>query len=221
MNEYIHLWKGEAFPGGSDSKDSTCKAGDLGWIPEESMTAHSSILAWRISMDRGAWRATVHGVAKCWKRPGDWTKTRGGNPTERRGQRRARPRGLFRGSWARRLRGRWVWRLPWPWPGFRAPRIRPGRARLGPGEGSRGRPTFWSTSTDWPGAWKGNSRPGACSGQGRLSHGVFPWCAGSEKAPDRRRTTVSERPVPFSSSLAIPSLSWELCLVAADPSQFL
>ena len=28
------------------------------------MAAHSSILAWRIPMDRGAWRATVHGVAK-------------------------------------------------------------------------------------------------------------------------------------------------------------
>ena len=25
---------------------------------------HSSILAWRIPMDRGAWWATVHGVAK-------------------------------------------------------------------------------------------------------------------------------------------------------------
>ena len=25
---------------------------------------HFSILAWRIPMDRGAWRATVHGVAK-------------------------------------------------------------------------------------------------------------------------------------------------------------
>ena len=28
------------------------------------MAIHASILAWRISMDRGAWRATVHGVAK-------------------------------------------------------------------------------------------------------------------------------------------------------------
>ena len=26
----------------------------------------SSILAWRILMDRGAWRATVHGVTKSW-----------------------------------------------------------------------------------------------------------------------------------------------------------
>ena len=28
---------------------------------EEGMTTHSSVLAWRIPMDRGAWRATVHG----------------------------------------------------------------------------------------------------------------------------------------------------------------
>ena len=28
------------------------------------MAAHSSILAWRIPMDREAWRSTVHGVAK-------------------------------------------------------------------------------------------------------------------------------------------------------------
>ena len=26
------------------------------------MATHSSILAWRISMDRGAWQAVVHGV---------------------------------------------------------------------------------------------------------------------------------------------------------------
>ena len=31
---------------------------------EEGMATYSSILAWRISMDKGAWRATVHGVAK-------------------------------------------------------------------------------------------------------------------------------------------------------------
>ena len=38
----------------------------LGWKDplEEGMTTQSSILAWRIPMDRGAWRATVHGVAK-------------------------------------------------------------------------------------------------------------------------------------------------------------
>ena len=31
---------------------------------EEGMATHSSILAWRIPMDRGAWWATVHSVAK-------------------------------------------------------------------------------------------------------------------------------------------------------------
>ena len=31
---------------------------------EEDMATHSSILAWRIPMDRGTWRATVHGVVK-------------------------------------------------------------------------------------------------------------------------------------------------------------
>jgi len=33
---------------------------------EKGMTTHSSILAWRIPMDRGTWQATVHGVAKSW-----------------------------------------------------------------------------------------------------------------------------------------------------------
>ena len=38
----------------------------LGWEDplQEGMETHSSILAWRIPMDRGAWWATVHGVAK-------------------------------------------------------------------------------------------------------------------------------------------------------------
>ena len=31
---------------------------------EEDMATHCSILAWRISMDRGAWWATVHGVTQ-------------------------------------------------------------------------------------------------------------------------------------------------------------
>ena len=37
----------------------------LGWEDplEREMATHSSI-AWRIAMDRGAWWATVHGVAK-------------------------------------------------------------------------------------------------------------------------------------------------------------
>ena len=38
----------------------------LGWDDslEEDMATHSSILAWKIPMDRGAWWATVHGIAK-------------------------------------------------------------------------------------------------------------------------------------------------------------
>ena len=38
----------------------------MGWEDplEKDVATHSSILAWRIPMDRGTWRATVHGVAK-------------------------------------------------------------------------------------------------------------------------------------------------------------
>ena len=40
----------------------------LGWEDplEKGMENHSSILAWRISMDRGTWQTTVHGVEKSW-----------------------------------------------------------------------------------------------------------------------------------------------------------
>ena len=31
---------------------------------EDKMATHPNILAWKISMDRGAWRVTVHGVAE-------------------------------------------------------------------------------------------------------------------------------------------------------------
>ena len=38
----------------------------LGWEDhlEKGMATHSSVLAWRIPMDRGAWWAIVHGVTK-------------------------------------------------------------------------------------------------------------------------------------------------------------
>ena len=40
----------------------------LGWEDplEEGIAIHFSILHWRIPMDRGAWWATVHGLAKSW-----------------------------------------------------------------------------------------------------------------------------------------------------------
>ena len=43
----------------------------LGWEDslEEGMATHSSVLVWRIPMDRGAWQATVHGVAKSRTQP--------------------------------------------------------------------------------------------------------------------------------------------------------
>ena len=58
------------FPGGSDNEESSYSVGDLvqsmGWEDplEEGMATHSSILAWRILVNRGAWWTTVHGVAK-------------------------------------------------------------------------------------------------------------------------------------------------------------
>ena len=62
----------QGFPDGSEGKESTCSAGDLGLIPvwedplEEDMATHFSIFAWRIPMDRGAWLAVAHGVTKRW-----------------------------------------------------------------------------------------------------------------------------------------------------------
>ena len=46
----------------------------LGWYIntfEKGMAAHSSIPAWRIPMDRGAWQATVLGVTKSWTQLSD------------------------------------------------------------------------------------------------------------------------------------------------------
>jgi len=40
----------------------------MGWEDplEEDMATHSSILAWKIPMDRGAWLATLYVVTKNW-----------------------------------------------------------------------------------------------------------------------------------------------------------
>ena len=35
------------------------------------MTTHSSVLAWKIPMDRGAWQVRVRGVPKSWTRVSD------------------------------------------------------------------------------------------------------------------------------------------------------
>ena len=54
-----------SFPGGSNGKESPAVwetwVESVGWEDplEEGMATHSSILAWRIPMVRGAWRAAV------------------------------------------------------------------------------------------------------------------------------------------------------------------
>ena len=69
LSKYTRVATTVVFPCGSAGKESTCNVGDLGSIlgredpPEEGMATHSSILAWGIHMDRGAWWATVHGIA--------------------------------------------------------------------------------------------------------------------------------------------------------------
>ena len=54
------------FPGGSVVKNLPIGTGDqfLGWdYPlEKEMAAHSSILAWKNPMDRGAWWTAVHEI---------------------------------------------------------------------------------------------------------------------------------------------------------------
>ena len=62
------------FPSGAGSKEPACqcrrckKHGFDPWVGKISWrrATHSSILAWRIPMDREAWEATVHRVAKSW-----------------------------------------------------------------------------------------------------------------------------------------------------------
>ena len=58
------------FPGGSEGKASVCNAGDLGSIPGSGRSpgegSGNPLQYSRLGnpMDRGAWQATVHGVAK-------------------------------------------------------------------------------------------------------------------------------------------------------------
>ena len=65
------------FPSGSDNKESACNEGDLGSIPGLGRFpggGHGNPLqysCWRIPMERGAWWATVHGVAKSQTRLSD------------------------------------------------------------------------------------------------------------------------------------------------------
>ena len=87
MTEHVHIqvmpyniclrgdFKG--FPHSSDGKESVCNARDLGSIPRlgrspgEGNGNPLQYFCLENSMDRGAWRATVHGVAKSWTQLSD------------------------------------------------------------------------------------------------------------------------------------------------------
>ena len=66
------------FPGVSDGKESACNAGDLdsipglGRSPGEGNSYSLQYSGPQSSMDRGAWQATVYGVAKSWTRLSDF-----------------------------------------------------------------------------------------------------------------------------------------------------
>ena len=70
---------GQLFPSGSDGKVSVYNAGDLGSIPGSGRSpgeGNGNPLQYYClenPMDRGAWWATVHGVAKSWTRLSDFT----------------------------------------------------------------------------------------------------------------------------------------------------
>ena len=62
------------FPGASDGKESACNVGDLGLIPglgKPPGKGNGNPLQYSClgnPMDKRAWRAIVHGVAKSWTR---------------------------------------------------------------------------------------------------------------------------------------------------------
>ena len=75
----VPYWLNEPFPGGSDGKESACIAGDLGLIPgsgrspEEGNGNPLQYSCLENPMDKEAWRATVHSVAKSWTQLSNFT----------------------------------------------------------------------------------------------------------------------------------------------------
>ena len=72
LETYSELAESCGFPDGSVGKESACNAGDMGLIPGLGRSlgeGNSYLLQYsglKNSMDRGAWWATFHGVAKSW-----------------------------------------------------------------------------------------------------------------------------------------------------------
>ena len=67
LSAYPVLWASKSFPGSSDSKESACNSGDLNGLERSLGEGNGNPLQYsymKNSMDRGAWQATVPGVAK-------------------------------------------------------------------------------------------------------------------------------------------------------------
>ena len=74
-NKQLPVWHGlPRWLSGKESAYNAGATGDMGSIPGLGRSpggghaTHSSILAWRIPMDRGAWCTIVQGVTKSWTR---------------------------------------------------------------------------------------------------------------------------------------------------------
>ena len=77
VSKYLLNTHKKGFPGGSDDKESTCNAGDLGSVPGLGRSPREGngypllYSGMENSMHRGAWQAT-HGVAKSQTRLSDF-----------------------------------------------------------------------------------------------------------------------------------------------------
>ena len=86
--ELVQPLRKVGFPGGSEDKASACKAGDPGSIPGLGRSpgeGNGNPLQYSClenPMDREAWRATVHRVARSRTRLSDFTHTAQGNLVE-------------------------------------------------------------------------------------------------------------------------------------------
>ena len=74
---FLHFLNTSYLPVGSDGKESACNAGDPGSIPGSGRSPGEGngnplqYFCLQNSMDRGAWWAAVHVVAKSWTRLSD------------------------------------------------------------------------------------------------------------------------------------------------------